>query len=150
MIALSLALVIAPLQSDARLDLVCGGGGSANKSDTSFGRIQDDAGGSATATVTRRRTEGFDAQVDVWVEGATGKIRLPRSMLPPVHGGDDGWFNLKNVRTTDQEITASATVNFMNSPKIYIDRRTGVISIDGKAGHYTGQCQRVDPNARRF
>lgn len=70
-------------------------------------------------------------------------------MLPPIHGGSDGWFKLKDVKVTDRAITASAAVNFMNNPKVHIDRMTGTISINGKAGSYSGQCQAMDPNAQR-
>ena len=74
---------------------------------------------------------------------------MPRTMLPPIHCGSDGWFKLNNVRVTDRAITASAGINFLNSPKVHIDRLTGTISINGKAGSYTGQCEAVDPNAQR-
>lgn len=68
-------------------------------------------------------------------------------MLPPMHGGKDGWFRLKNVSADARSIKASAAVNFMNSPKVFIDRVTGSISISGKAGDFTGQCQAMDVNA---
>lgn len=73
-------------------------------------------------------------------------------MLPSIHGGDHGWFKLKHLDANADAITGSASVNLLNNPKVYIDRRTGVISIDGKAGHYTGQCDRRDSAAqeRRF
>lgn len=68
-------------------------------------------------------------------------------MLPPLHGGSDGWFKLKNVLADARSIHASAAVNFMNNPKVYIDRVTGTISISGRAGEYAGQCQATDANA---
>ena len=68
-------------------------------------------------------------------------------MLPPLHGGSDGWFKLKNVKADARSIHASAAVNFINNPKVYIDRVTGTISISGKAGDYSGQCEAVDANA---
>lgn len=72
---------------------------------------------------------------------------MPRTMLPPLHGGTDGWFRLKNVTADARSIKASVAINFMNSPKVFIDRVTGVISISGKAGDYTGQCQAMDSTA---
>ena len=72
---------------------------------------------------------------------------MPRTMLPPFHGGSDGWFKLKNVVADARSIHASAAVNFMNNPKVYIDRTTGTISISGRAGDYSGQCQVIDANA---
>lgn len=147
-------LVVLLLQEpqSARLQLSCGGAGAANKTTTATASAYDSNGGSAYVTAQGSRSEGFADQVDLWVEGAEGRIRLPRIMLPIVHGGDGGWFKLKDIRVTDDTIDASAAVNFMNNPKVHIDRRTGSISIDGKAGHYSGECERVDPASqpRRF
>jgi hypothetical protein len=92
------------------------------------------------------RQQGFEDQVDVRLFGGDDRIRLPRSMLPPVHGGDGGWFKLKNVVADSRSIRAKAAVNFMNNPNVFIDRVTGTISISGRAGDYSGQCQAVDAN----
>ena len=73
---------------------------------------------------------------------------MPRTMLPPIHGGDGGWFKLKKVVSDDRTISASAAVNFMNNPKVHIDRLTGTISISGKAGDYSGQCEAVAADAK--
>jgi len=68
-------------------------------------------------------------------------------MLPTIRGGDDGWLKLKNVEYGEGEITASVAVNAFNNPKLRLDRHTGTISISGKAGDFTGQCQKFDPQA---
>lgn len=83
-------------------------------------------------------------QVDVRLLGETAQIRLPRTMLPRVHGGDGGWFVMKDLVVRDDTIDGIAAVNVMNHPHVHLDRRTGVISIDGKSGRYTGECERVD------
>ena len=41
----------------------------------------------------------------------------------------------------------SVAVNFINSPKVHIDRVTGRISISGKAGDYSGQCEVIPADA---
>ena len=66
-------------------------------------------------------------------------------MLPGIRGGEDGWFKLKNVEFGDGEITASIAINIINNPKLRLDRYTGGISISGKAGDFSGQCQRFEP-----
>jgi len=66
-------------------------------------------------------------------------------MLPAIHGGEAGWFKLKDLKMDSTSITGSAAVNFINNPKVYIDRRNGRITIDGRAGHYSGQCERSAP-----
>jgi hypothetical protein len=136
----------------APLELICGGGGSANKRDAASIYGADNRGNSGWATVQTTREAGFEDQVDVIIDGSTSRIRLPRMMLPPIRGGKDGWFDLKDVVVTDNSITATATVNVINHPKVNIDRRSGTISIDGKAGHYSGRCERAPEagQANRF
>jgi len=142
------------------LNLVCGGGGTANKvgfstyqgSSNASGLVGTDLvslHGSSSGTITTQRQQGFADQVDVRLFSGDDRIRMPRTMLPLIRGGSEGWFKLKDVKVTDRAITASAAVNFLNNPKVHIDRLTGTISIDGKAGSYSGQCEAVDPNAQR-
>ena len=157
MIAIVFALA-AQGAAQAPLNLTCGGAGVANKftvnsASTNFGASGSVGtrpvmmSGSAETTAYGTRQQGFEDQVDVRLFGGDDRIRLPRTMLPPVHGGSDGWFKLKNVVADGRAIHASAAVNFMNKPKVYIDRVTGTISISGKAGDYTGQCQAVQADA---
>jgi hypothetical protein len=103
--------------------------------------------GDQTSTVNIPRQQGFQDQVDVRLFSGDDRIRLPRTMLPPIHGGEGGWFKLKNVVADARSIRASAAVNFINNPKIYIDRVTGTISISGKAGDYSGECRAMEANA---
>lgn len=66
-------------------------------------------------------------------------------MLPRLRGGKDGWFELDDVKFSDSSITGTAQVNIINSPKVHLDRRTGHISINGKAGDFSGECRKFDP-----
>ena len=140
------------------LQVSCLGGGTANKvaAATAFGwgSFHGSAGGtwfsgatSGTTTLFGTRQQGFSDQVDIRLFTGDDRIRLPRTMLPPIHGGAAGWFKLKDVVVDARFIRASAAINFMNNPKIYIDRVTGTISISGKAGDFTGQCQAVAADA---
>jgi hypothetical protein len=140
------------------LSLTCLGAGTANKATAhtaySYGSFSGNVGttpvygsGSGTTTVYGTREEGFEDQVDVRLFSGDDRIRMPRTMLPLFHGGADGWFKLKDVKADAHTIRASAAVNFMNNPKVYIDRVTGTISISGKSGHYSGECQVIDANA---
>lgn len=125
----------------AELNLACIGAGSAtrNNSGTLFG------GGESVFGSFGKRDVGFEDQVNLWVDGEAGSLRMPRSMLPNIRGGRDGWFELRNVEYTDQEITATITVSILNKPKLRIDRYTGAISISGKSGDYAGRCEKFDP-----
>jgi hypothetical protein len=93
------------------------------------------------------RQQGFGDQVDVRLFNGDDRIRMPRTMLPPIHGGNAGWFKLKNMVADARSIRAKAAVNFMNNPNVFIDRVTGTISISGRAGDYSGQCQAIDASA---
>lgn len=152
-------LIASQAAGQTPLQLTCMGGGTANKPTFSsvsgnssasgtIGYAPVNLSGRSTTTITGQRQQGFADQVDVRLFSGDDRIRLPRTMLPPIRGGDEGWFKLKGVSADARSIRAKAAVNFMNSPNVHIDRVTGVISISGKVGNYTGQCQAVDPNTR--
>lgn len=144
--------------AQGRLDLTCFGAGTANKPKTAFvnsyGHVSGSVGmtsysgtGHGTTTIYGMRQQGFSDQVDVRLFGGDDRIRMPRTMLPPIRGGRDGWFKLKNVVADARSIRAKAAVNFLNNPNVFIDRVTGTISISGKAGDYSGQCEVIDASA---
>jgi len=129
------------------LHLVCLGAGSTNRlaGTTVYGQA---GGESVWAQAMSARSVGFDDQVDIdIVDNSSGKIRMPRAMLPPLHGGEAGWFKLSDVKVSEDAITGTAQVNIINSPKVRLDRMTGHISINGKAGDCSGECRKFDPAA---
>ncbi len=127
---------------EAEMNLVCAGTGSATRDNN--GSLFGSGGGGVFGSFGKRDVE-FEDQVNLWLEGEEGSLRMPRSMLPAIRGGEDGWFGLRNVEYSDHEITATITVSFINKPKLRLDRYTGAISISGKSGDYTGQCKKFDP-----
>lgn len=154
-------LALLALQATAAqpLHLTCVGGGTANKMTVrtvnsnasvygSVGTTPYSGYGNATSNVYGQRQQDFADQVDLRLFEGDDRIRMPRTMLPPIRGGKEGWFELKNVVADARSIRASASVNFMNNPKVHIDRVTGLISISGKAGDYSGQCQVIDASAK--
>jgi hypothetical protein len=149
------ALAAAQPVAQQPLQLTCFGGGTANKvtARTAYsnsyvsgnvGGTSFSGSGNGSTTVYGSRQQGFGDQVDVRLFNGDDRIRMPRTMLPALHGGDGGWFKLKNVIADARTIRAKAGVNFMNNPNVLIDRVTGTISISGKAGDYAGQCQVID------
>jgi len=131
----------------SRLNLVCMGAGSANKATSAQVFGWNGNGNFGSANIIGNRAVPYEDQVNLWVEGGEGRVRLPRTLLPPLHGGEDGWFELKSVKVTSDAITGSVGINFANHPKLHIDRRTGRISIAGKAGDYAGVCTKFDPES---
>ena len=153
MVAGVLSLIVSAASAQGqgdRLNLVCLGSGGANQSNAVRTNRYDSEGNSEWGTIIGNRTVPFEDQVNLWIEADEGRLRMPRVMLPMIRGGDDGWFKLQNIEVTDEVITAKVAVNFLNRPDLRIDRYTGVISLNGKAGNYVGNCQRYEPeNARR-
>ena len=154
----SASAAVAQPSTQTPLQLTCFGGGTANKvtARTAYshsyvsgnvGSTTYSGNGRGTTTVYGSRQQGFGDQVDVRLFDGDDRIRIPRTMLPPLHGGDGGWFKLKNVVADTRIIKGKAAVNFMNSPNVLIDRVTGTISISGKAGDYSGQCQAIEADA---
>lgn len=137
-----LLLILAQTAIQQPLELTCVGAGTANKP-----ALTSVNGYGGSATISSQRDRDFTDQVDVRLFTGDDRIRLPRTMLPPVRGGNDGWFKLKNVVADARSIRASAAVNLLNNPKVFIDRVTGTISISGKGGDYSGQCEVVDATA---
>lgn len=127
---------------EAELNLVCRGAGSATRDNG--GSLFNSSGDGVFGSFGKRDV-GFEDQVNLWIDGGRGSLRMPRSMLPRIRGGKDGWFALRNVETSDHEITGTITVSIINKPKFRLDRYTGAISISGKSGDYTGMCEKFDP-----
>jgi hypothetical protein len=157
-LALSSASAVADTPTQEPLQLTCFGGGTANKPTArtaysnsyvsgNIGSTTFSGSGSGSTTVYGTRQQGFGDQVDVRLFNGDDRIRMPRTMLPALHGGNGGWFKLKNIVADARSIRAKAGVNFMNSPNVLIDRVTGTISISGKAGDCSGQCQAVTADA---
>jgi len=61
-------------------------------------------------------------------------------LLPPLHDGDrGGWWTLKDLAVTRDDVRASYRLNAFNRPAINFDRRTGRLSIFGIEKFY-GRC----------
>lgn len=132
------------LEEGGRLNLMCFGGGAANKLDvaTAYGWSR---WGHSTATIIGSHDRGFEDQVSLFIQGAEGRVRMPRSMLPVIRGGEDGWFKLHDLKIKENEITGSIGINALNNPRLRLDRYTGAISISGKAGDFAGRCRKFNP-----
>lgn len=130
------------------LHLLCAGGGAANRVHQTTGSAWSNNGDYASGTAYSQSSVGFDDQVDIELgDNGASRIRMPRAMLPPIRGGAGGWFEVSKVERTQDEIKGVIQVNFINSPKLRIDRRTGQININGKAGDFSGTCRKYDPAA---
>ena len=144
--ALALLVMLASSPATATdFHLVCEGGGAAVKRHAVHGFARNSEGQTVTATAVEAYDRNYSDQVKVEIVNGAGRIRLPRGLLPPIHGGDGGWLDLHDLAETDNEVTANAAVNFVNHPEVRIDRLAGAISIDGRDRTFAGKCQPYDP-----
>lgn len=98
------------------------------------------------------RTDVFDASLMIQTWAGGGRIRLPRSLIPPLHsGGQDGWWDLYDVYVSPDEIRAHYRLNGANKPRVTIDRRSGRINVEGFSSYgFRGSCDTIGHTPRRF
>lgn len=98
------------------------------------------------------RTEVFDASLMVQTWSGGGRIRLPRSLIPPINSrGNGGWWDLYDVSVGPDLISATYRLNGLNKPRLTIDRRSGRITVQGTASYgFRGRCDQIGNEPRRF
>ncbi|MBB5727971.1 hypothetical protein [Sphingomonas prati] len=98
------------------------------------------------------RKEQFDASLTVQTWDGGGRIRLPKSLVPPLNSrGSDGWWDLSDVVVEPDTIRATYRLNGLNKPKVVIDRRTGRITVKGFSDYgFRGTCDTIGHEPRRF
>ena len=76
----------------------------------------------------------------------TGEARLPRRLQSaykePVR---ENWFRLINVKRDADEITGQVRLHGMYKPMFRLDRLTGLVTLSGTLGDFSGTCQPYDP-----
>jgi hypothetical protein len=135
------------------LGLVCFGDGSKNRlaSGTTW-TWNPDRDRYEYGRYTQSTTEVFDASLMIQLWGDGGRIRLPKSLIPPINSrGSNGWWDLYDVRTGRDMIDATYRLNGLNKPSVKIDRRNGRITVRGIASYgFQGTCDVTGNNDRRF
>ena len=138
---------------NVELGLVCFGDGSK----TGFARgttwnWNHDRDRYESGNYTETRREVFDASLTIQTWPGGGRIRLPKSLIPPINSrGDQGWWDLRDVSVTPDTIRASYRLNGMNKPRLTIDRRSGRITVEGMSNYgFRGTCDMIGHEPRRF
>lgn len=154
-VATIIALALPAVGQAASLDplrLICVGAGTARKVDRENAFVSNNAGQSASGYVNRQRSESFDDEVRVELDGESGRVRIPQALLPPIRVGNEGWMDIRKVEATSDLITATATINLFNKAKLRLDRITGILSMTTLDGSFRGECTPYDPatTQRRF
>ncbi len=129
-------------QEADQLTLSCAGTGSRLESHSTYAQV-DGLGGSAFGSASSTDVAQSPERVTIQIEGPAGRIHLPTWLIPPVHGGSDGWFELTKVEVAPDTIRGSFGINFLNHPHFTIDRHTGEIDLSGFARlNFEGTCER--------
>lgn len=136
------------------LSLVCRGSGTYPEARTSSGSSWNYSTGQPTyGSSTQTDIQNINADIRFELVGDTARILMPPAMTPPINGGSDrGWWTLERLEVTEEAISGRFDLNVFNKPRVHIDRRTGVIEVDGNFRYYfLGECSLAeDQPARRF
>ncbi|MNT77919.1 hypothetical protein D3C72_2170950 [compost metagenome] len=74
---------------------------------------------------------------------------MPKQLVPPIHGdSNNGWWDLMDLVVGHDEIRGRFQLNSLNRPTVVINRRSGVITVDGMI-KFSGRCD-ADDGHRRF
>lgn len=130
--------------------LICRGTGERKVATLGSAFAAGSNGQSAWALGSHQQLSQFGEQLDIDIQGGKGRARVPRRFLPPLHGGDGGWFEVQELVIDADQITGKVAINFANHPNLRIDRRSGSVALDGKVGSFAGECEKFDPNQHAF
>lgn len=131
------------------LHLACIGNGERRVNSHTTGVVADGAGGVAYGAADTTSRVGFVDQLDIDIVDGVGAARVPRRFLPLAHGGHGGVFDIKDLAADDDTITGTILINYAQHPKLRIDRRSGIATLNGKVGAFTGQCSAYSADAKR-
>ncbi len=153
-LCLSAALGLAPAVFAAErtdFDLVCTGTGEHMAShDTSGSEWDPDKHKYVHRDGVQYSRDQTQATFQIEIHDGAGRIRPPRSMIPPLSSGSsDGWWPLHDLDITEDRIRGAFKFNGMNSPKISVDRHSGIMTMKGMET-FEGTCTAVEPGSKRF
>lgn len=91
-----------------------------------------------------------EAAIAVSIHDDQGRIHIPKSLIPPLNSGNtgEGWWPIDGLIVGHNQIRGSFRLNALNKPNISIDRRSGVLTIDGLL-KFNGRCE-PDDGHRKF
>jgi hypothetical protein len=91
-----------------------------------------------------------DGAIAVSITGDQGRVHIPKSLIPPINGGGsgDGWWEINDLIVGHNQIRGRFALNGLNKPTLSIDRRSGVMTIEGMMT-FNGRCD-PDDGHRRF
>ena len=148
---LLLSLLLATNAFGEGLTLVCSGEALvADKATVKSNKIPLNPGDTLTDGVTFTGKRNMNAVLTFYIneEETEGWVKVPRSMRPAFSRKDK--FSLTKLSVGESEINAKFKINFMNQPKIVINRNTGFIEYNGMGASFSGACEKIDVAKKKF
>ena len=106
----------------------------------------DSRGNVATGTAATIESGSVEFQVQFRTRGDIAEMNVPGGAAPWWSGGKAGWYPVKRLSITDDEITGRVQFNLLTSSSFHIDRRTGSITTKS----FSGICRKQDLTQRAF
>lgn len=125
-----------------RLMLVCIGSGSGPAAQSNSGyRYNSKSRKFEPEYGTTLGREGFSSDVEIEINGTSGRIHPSGKLVSPIHsGGVDGWWPIEGLIVLPDRISGQYRMNGMNKPRFDYDRRTRLVRIRA-ATEFTGRCE---------
>ena len=130
--------------------LSCDGIATSEEPDVQNAYVRDNKGNTVSGTIYGTNKSSLMENLQIIIDGKSGKIRLPQSLKPTLRGGQNGWYDLKNISVADDSITASAKVNLISSTRVFVNRFDGTVSLKTGAGTFFGKCSAYNLQDRKF
>jgi hypothetical protein len=148
----ALTLLCPLLASAQSLTLSCDGQGSVMASQSAtvnqydFKHKENKVG--VAQTQVRRP---FTGNGMVEISSGTARMRIPDPLVPALMSGDNnGWYPIEDLFVNEREITGVVHINFLNKPKLRIDRMTGKLAMTGGMGDFAADCSAADVSKPKF
>jgi hypothetical protein len=140
------------LMSEETLRLNCFGEGSNVSSSTS--RVTSSG---ESANITSYSRKEFNSKVSVNLENGNNWIEIPSTLMSGANRISNTFkkqknnkFDLFDVAISDEEITGKFKLNFANKPSMKIDRFSGTMFFDGLGVSFSGECEKVAVDKKKF
>jgi hypothetical protein len=109
--------------------------------------VSDRYGNRAVGSSVDTEVRQIDGVVQLRLNGDDPRANMPRIFAPEISSSQGGWYRIKSLQITDDQITGKVVFNFLNSSKFAIDRRTGVLTSEGG---FQAMCEEADTTQRKF
>ena len=133
----------------AEFHLICEGVNDAEATHTNLG-LGIFAGHTAGAVSTSsEHYQTAPEPVSIEISGGEGRIHLPARLYTHMYH-PSGWLDLAEVKVSNDMIEAKLQWSWASHPRVTIDRRIGLLSVNTMLGGYAGKCSAIAPDAHAF